>query len=206
MLITSSSTRFWSDLFFGVRSVIAKITPAHVSLTVSLVSFAAEAWIGFDFPDSSPPTGEDRMLTSNPAIAARGFPSPSFLKLDTPSITRQNPSTHSAKSEMYSCTNSATSSSSSSSSTYSPPSSSPLSIHSSSTGSPASGASSAPIFHFAASSSIRCRLLLSISAISSGVLGLILFAALCSALRRSRSRRLPSLEPSLAVNVCCGGF
>mmetsp|Transcript_27193 Transcript_27193/g.56640 ORF Transcript_27193/g.56640 Transcript_27193/m.56640 type:complete len:232 (+) Transcript_27193:309-1004(+) len=99
---------------------------------------------------------------------------------------------------------SSSSSSSSSSESESPSSSSPLSIHPSSVD-PPSSSSSPSIFHFAASSSIRCLLLFSISASSSGVLGFTLFALLCSALRLSLSNFLPSFEPSFALNVCCGG-
>mmetsp|Transcript_33916 Transcript_33916/g.81153 ORF Transcript_33916/g.81153 Transcript_33916/m.81153 type:complete len:308 (+) Transcript_33916:388-1311(+) len=89
------------------------------------------------------------------------------------------------------------------------PSSSPIALSTNSslpTGSPSSGASSSSIFHFLDSSSIRARLFLSISAISSGVLGLTLFLALCSARRLSRSRRRPSFEPSFAEKVCWGGL
>ena len=86
MLITSSSTRFLRASFFALSPLITEMTPVHANLTVSLVTFAAAAWIGLP-AWTSPPTGEDKMFTSIPAIIARGFSSSSFPVTDFPSIT-----------------------------------------------------------------------------------------------------------------------
>mmetsp|Transcript_6742 Transcript_6742/g.18815 ORF Transcript_6742/g.18815 Transcript_6742/m.18815 type:complete len:221 (+) Transcript_6742:234-896(+) len=69
------------------------------------------------------------------------------------------------------------------------------------TGSPSSPTSSPPIFHLAASSSILALLFRSISAISSGVLGLMLLFFKCSWRLLSRSALRPSLLPSFSANI-----
>mmetsp|Transcript_9284 Transcript_9284/g.21925 ORF Transcript_9284/g.21925 Transcript_9284/m.21925 type:complete len:218 (-) Transcript_9284:590-1243(-) len=76
------------------------------------------------------------------------------------------------------------------------------SMSSSPTGSPSSPTSSSPpTFHLAASSSILALLFRSISAISSGVLGLMLLFFKCSWRLLSRSALRPSLLPSFSANI-----